>query len=156
MSRDTLVELMRILGGIGENTLVWSPDRQPITVAELAALYRTDGIPGWRHVIGRFGVTTVFVPTRASEPDAPLWETGLWVDGQLQTIAFRHKTRAEAEASHGRSVANVHIALVKHAAGAYDQLAPFTCGTCGATSHHPMDSQTGYCGRCHAFTRDIV
>lgn len=30
----------------------------------------------------------------------------------------------------------------------------FTCPKCGATSHHPEDVRHGYCGRCHAFTRD--
>lgn len=29
----------------------------------------------------------------------------------------------------------------------------FTCPACGATSHHPEDVRHGYCGRCHAFTR---
>jgi hypothetical protein len=27
-----------------------------------------------------------------------------------------------------------------------------TCPVCGVTSHHPMDEDYGYCGRCHAFT----
>lgn len=26
------------------------------------------------------------------------------------------------------------------------------CPRCGATSHHPMDVQEGYCGRCHDWT----
>lgn len=30
----------------------------------------------------------------------------------------------------------------------------FTCPVCGETSHHPDDVRHGYCGRCHAFTRD--
>ena len=28
----------------------------------------------------------------------------------------------------------------------------FTCPRCQAVSHHPMDLDHGYCGRCHAFT----
>jgi hypothetical protein len=30
----------------------------------------------------------------------------------------------------------------------------YTCPVCGAVSGHPHDEQEGYCGRCHAFTRD--
>jgi histidine triad (HIT) family protein len=30
----------------------------------------------------------------------------------------------------------------------------FTCPRCGATSHNPNDVREGYCGRCHAWTRD--
>jgi hypothetical protein len=29
-----------------------------------------------------------------------------------------------------------------------------TCPICAATSHHPEDVRQGYCGHCHAFTRD--
>lgn len=28
----------------------------------------------------------------------------------------------------------------------------FTCPRCGATSHHPMDADEGYCGACHDWT----
>lgn len=28
----------------------------------------------------------------------------------------------------------------------------FTCPRCSMTSHHPMDEDYGYCGKCHAFT----
>ena len=28
----------------------------------------------------------------------------------------------------------------------------FTCPRCGAVSHHPMDEDYGYCGKCHDFT----
>lgn len=28
----------------------------------------------------------------------------------------------------------------------------FTCPRCGAVSHHPVDRQQGYCGRCHDWT----
>lgn len=31
-------------------------------------------------------------------------------------------------------------------------VADFTCPTCGATSHHPIDAREGYCGACHEFT----
>ena len=31
----------------------------------------------------------------------------------------------------------------------------YTCPSCGAVSHHPMDEQEGYCGRCHTFADDI-
>lgn len=30
----------------------------------------------------------------------------------------------------------------------------YVCPACGATSVHPDDIAQGYCGRCHAFTRD--
>lgn len=30
----------------------------------------------------------------------------------------------------------------------------FTCPSCGKTSHNPGDVREGYCGRCHAWTRD--
>lgn len=30
--------------------------------------------------------------------------------------------------------------------------ASFTCPRCGAVSHHPLDAEHGYCGRCHDFT----
>jgi ribosomal protein L37E len=30
----------------------------------------------------------------------------------------------------------------------------FTCPRCGRTSHHPDDVREGYCGACHAWTRD--
>lgn len=30
----------------------------------------------------------------------------------------------------------------------------FICPRCGARSWHPDDAGHGYCGRCHAFTRD--
>lgn len=30
----------------------------------------------------------------------------------------------------------------------------FTCPDCGAVSYHPSDIEHGYCGRCHAFTRN--
>lgn len=30
----------------------------------------------------------------------------------------------------------------------------FTCPRCHRVSHHPMDEENGYCGACHAFTRD--
>jgi hypothetical protein len=30
----------------------------------------------------------------------------------------------------------------------------FTCPKCGRTSHHPEDEAQGYCGHCHAFTRE--
>ena len=29
---------------------------------------------------------------------------------------------------------------------------PFTCPTCGRTSHNPTDAAEGYCGHCHAWT----
>lgn len=32
--------------------------------------------------------------------------------------------------------------------------AGFTCPRCGRTSYHPHDVEHGYCGACHAFTRD--
>lgn len=28
----------------------------------------------------------------------------------------------------------------------------FTCPLCGAVSHHPVDREQGYCGRCHDWT----
>ena len=31
----------------------------------------------------------------------------------------------------------------------------FTCPACGMTSHHPDDARYGYCGACHAFTRQL-
>jgi hypothetical protein len=31
-----------------------------------------------------------------------------------------------------------------------------TCPQCGATSHHPVDEQEGYCGRCHDWTSPAV
>jgi hypothetical protein len=30
----------------------------------------------------------------------------------------------------------------------------FTCPRCGRTSHNPADVAEGYCGACHAFTRE--
>jgi hypothetical protein len=33
-------------------------------------------------------------------------------------------------------------------------MSEFTCPRCGATSHNPNDVEEGYCGRCHAWTRD--
>lgn len=33
-------------------------------------------------------------------------------------------------------------------------MSEFVCPWCSKTSHHPKDAETGYCGRCHAFTRD--
>jgi hypothetical protein len=35
---------------------------------------------------------------------------------------------------------------------ATDGTTSFTCPDCGATSHHPMDVNEGYCGRCHDWT----
>lgn len=32
----------------------------------------------------------------------------------------------------------------------------YTCPACGMTSHHPVDEQQGYCGRCHAWTRQYA
>jgi len=32
--------------------------------------------------------------------------------------------------------------------------ASFTCPRCSHTSHHPTDVEMGYCGHCHAWTRD--
>lgn len=34
--------------------------------------------------------------------------------------------------------------------------ASITCPICDATSHHPEDVKQGYCGHCHAFTRDCA
>lgn len=31
-----------------------------------------------------------------------------------------------------------------------------TCPRCGATSHHPDDVASGYCGACHWWTSDPV
>jgi len=30
----------------------------------------------------------------------------------------------------------------------------FECPRCGAVSHNPNDERHGYCGRCHAWTRE--
>lgn len=30
----------------------------------------------------------------------------------------------------------------------------FTCPRCGMTSYHPKDVEEGYCGNCHAWTRE--
>jgi hypothetical protein len=32
----------------------------------------------------------------------------------------------------------------------------FTCPCCGSVSHHPSDTEQGYCGRCHWWTGDPV
>jgi ribosomal protein L37E len=32
----------------------------------------------------------------------------------------------------------------------------FTCPRCGSTSWHVEDVRQGYCGACHAFTREQV
>jgi hypothetical protein len=33
---------------------------------------------------------------------------------------------------------------------------PFKCPCCGIVSHHPVDGEQGYCGRCHWWTADPV
>lgn len=30
----------------------------------------------------------------------------------------------------------------------------YTCPVCSRTSHHPEDEEHGYCGACHAYTRN--
>src|SRR5882672_2841130 len=76
---------------------------------------------------------------------------GLFRDGPSRRADLR-RLRTLAEISRRAASGRLGENRCRLQAPAWNDLMSFTCPRCGATSHHQMDEDYGYCAMCHAFT----